>query len=95
MTNMILMLLCAVFVIIGSFALVLRNETVSTRHRRTQFYFVFVAIGGLLGMEGNYFLGITLSLFALTAYIIRWRRFQQDKMEFTRKGIRMPEYKKP
>lgn len=96
MTNVsIFIVISTIFVLLGALALVTRNETISTRHRVTQLFFVFIAIGGLIGMEGNYKLGIAVSVLASAAYAVRWRRFQKDRRFFHERGMSVPEYKKP
>lgn len=90
-----LTLLSAVFLIIGIIALVAQNTTISTRHKSTQILVLLVSIGGLIGMKGYHGYGLTISLVCITIYFIRWRQFKKDQTYYRRRGMRLPEYKKP
>lgn len=90
-----LALLSTVFLIIGIIALVAQNKTISTRHSSTQVLMLLIGIGGLAGMKGNYEVGITISVIAIIIYFIRWRRFKKDQDQYRRRGIQLPECKKP
>lgn len=90
-----LALLSTVFLIIGIIALVAQNKTISTRHSSTQVLMLLIGIGGLAGMKGNYEVGITISVIAIIIYYIRWRRFKKDQDHYRRRGIQLPECKKP
>lgn len=90
-----LALLSTVFLIIGIIALVAQNKTISTRQSSTQVLMLLIGIGGLAGMKGNYEVGITISVIAIIIYFIRWRRFKKDQDHYRRRGMTLPEYKKP
>lgn len=90
-----LALLSTVFLIIGIIALVAHNKTISTRHTSTQILILIIVIGSLAGMKGYSAAGLTISIIALIVYFIRWRRFKKDQDYYRRKGMRLPECKKP
>ena len=90
-----LALLSTVFLIIGIIALVAQNKTISTRHKSTQIVILLISIGGLIGMKGHYGYGITISVVAIIIYFIRWRRFKKDQTYYRRRGMPLPECKKP
>lgn len=90
-----LALLSTVFLIIGIIALVAQNKTISTRQKSTQIIILLISIGGLIGMKGYYGYGITISVVAIIIYFIRWRQFKKDQSYYRRRGMPLPECKKP
>lgn len=96
MTNLsIFIFLSAAFVVFGAFALIMRNDVISTRHTLTQRFMVAVVIGGLVGIDGNYKLGLTISIISLVAYLLKWFRFKRDQRHYCSLGMSLPECKKP
>lgn len=97
MTNglSVLAIVSAIFLIIGIVALISKNETISTRQSRTQGLMLFVGIGGLLGIKGYYAIGITISVVAITVYIMRWLKFRKEQQFCKDRGMCLPECKKP
>lgn len=97
MTNglSVLAIVSAIFLIIGIAALIARNETISTRQSGTQWLMLCVGIGGLIGIKGYYAIGITISVVAIIAYFVRWRRFRKEQKFCEDRGMCLPEYKKP
>lgn len=91
----IFVLFCAMFVVIGVIALSTTNEVISTRHKATQLFMILIVIGGLVGIEGSYKLGITISVLATLAYVVRWYKFKKDQRYYCAIGRSLPECKKP
>jgi len=80
----------ALFIIFGVIALASENDTISARRTSTQILFIIILSGGLLTMDGNWKLGLLMSVTATVAYLIRLREHQKTKEECQRMGIRMP-----
>lgn len=89
-----LLMLCVLFAIIGIIALVVRNDTISTRQRLTQATFVGISAGGLIGMDGRYVLGIVVSIVSLAFYAVLYYRYMQVRRHYVEKDRAVPLYKR-